>query len=105
MWSPVSELWALPTDHLYANMLLQLIELENTSLCTLFFQDCFGYSGFLIFPYEFQDASKLADSTVWLLSISPETSEEHAPAVGLLGTVEPLKGRALQCSCGIVRCP
>lgn len=68
-------------------------------------QDCFGYSGFLIFPYEFPDASKLADSTVWLLSVPPETSEERAPAVGLLGTVEPLKGRALQGSCGIVRCP
>lgn len=48
-------------------MLLQLAELENTSLCALFFQDYFGYSGFLIFPYEFRDARRLADSTVWLL--------------------------------------
>lgn len=38
-------------------------------------QDCFGYLGFLIFPYEFRDANKLADSTVWLLSIPPETSD------------------------------
>lgn len=72
-------------------------ELENTSLCALFFQDYFGYSGFLIYPYEFRDASKLADYSLAL--------EECAPEVGLLGTVEPLKGGALQGSCGIVRCP